>query len=815
MLAKTGEETSMIKKALLSASGLGGVLALIICQPVFAQTPEEVDAEAKLDTVIVTATRRATDVTDVPYNISAIGSDQIERLGIKSFENLAAQIPNLNLNSVGDRSVGAQRPVIRGLNASASNRPGQAQEQAPVATYIGNVPTSAGLFPIDDVERIEVLRGPQGTLYGAGALGGAVRIIPVTPKIGAYEGSLAGSVGTLSHSDDLDYSFSGVINIPLGETLALRASASHREDAGFIDKFGVFAREGGALSPASLATPGDVANSAAILQTDKDSNWSKADSLRVSLAWAPSDAIEVIASYNRSELRGQGGPGDNPGYPGGVDPLDPRLTYPELDEYEVILRGLEPYKRDSDMMSLDASFDVGFATLSSTTSYTESAGENVVDNTYGTLALPDIYRPYYTGNPANPRFMSVSNYADDTEIFTQEVRLVSQTESSLEYILGAFYQNEKRNDTWFIYLPGTPAQTAASGGLPVILPPGDQSLSLSGDNEFTDISVFGELTWNVSDDWQITGGARFFRQEFERSIDFQIPLFGILAVNSNDTEIEDSTFKLNTSYEYVDGHNVYGTISQGFRRGGANSFAISGIIAEPASLLDYKPDTVDNFEVGAKGRFAGGLRYSANLFLVKWHDPQVGAFTPFNVWPLVINGTEAESKGFEVEVNGNILPNLNFDVGYAYADAKLTEDFCIPVGDGGGGFLPCGIQGVDGTRLPGAPKHSATINLAYLHELGNNSDLEFSLNANYKGSMFLTLPSINLLNPELDGFWTLNAGAAWTKGPWRTSLYARNLLDERDVLAVNLRQAPFLGPLDDFSNVTRPRSVGIQLSYNW
>ena len=176
----------MLKSRLFAATSLGGVLAALYCQPVEAQTTKEQD-----DVIIVTATRRAEDVTDIPYNISAIGSEQIDRLGITSFESLASQVPNLNLNSVGDRSVGAQRPVIRGLNASTSNRPGQAQEQAPVATYLGNVPTPAGLFAVDDVQRIEVLRGPQGTLYGAGALGGAIRIIPNDPVLSVFEGSLS------------------------------------------------------------------------------------------------------------------------------------------------------------------------------------------------------------------------------------------------------------------------------------------------------------------------------------------------------------------------------------------------------------------------------------------------------------------------------------------------------------------------------------------------------------------------------------------------------------------------------------------------
>lgn len=802
----------MRKIDLLAATGLGGVLTLGVVGTAFAQS---VQSAATVDEVIVTATRRAQDVTTIPYNISAVGAEQLERSGVKSFEALTAQVPNLSLNSVGNRAVAAQRPVIRGLNASAGNRPGQAQEQAPVASYIGNVPSPAGLFPIEDVERVEVLRGPQGTLYGAGALGGAVRIIPTDPQLGDFGGEVAVTGGILNHSDENDYGLSGVVNIPLGETLALRVSGAQSRDAGFVDKIGVFVREGNHLSQPKLAIPGNVANSPAILRTVKDANWGRTTSARLALKWTPTDALDVVVAYNLAEHRGEGGPVDNPGYGGGPDPLDPRLTYPALDEYEVVLRGDEPYKRGSQVGSLDVSFDAGFATLSSTTSYMETNGQNVLDGTYGTLSLPAAYRPYYTGDPANPRFASIQDFVDESEVFTQEVRAVSNLDGPVQYVVGAFYQRETRSDTWYIYIPGTPAQAKASGGLPVFAGPGDQSLDLAGDNTFTDSALFGELSWEISDAWQVTGGVRLFRQTFERAIDFKVPLFGIFATNSNKTEVSDAIFKVNTSYEWRDGQQVYATFSQGFRRGGANSFATAGIVGEPASLLDYEPDTVDNFEVGVKGRLDNGFRYTADIFIDNWDKPQIGIFTPVNVWPVVVNGKKAQSKGFEAELSGALTTDLDFVFGYAYADAKLTEDFCLPVGNGGGGFIPCGVQGKDGARLPGSPKHSATANLVYGRELSNGDDIELAFNANYRGDMYMSLPAVGVANPKLPGFWTLNASAAWTRGPWEASVYARNLLDERNVLAVNLRDSTFLGTLDDLTNVTRPRAIGAQLRYRW
>lgn len=797
---------------LFLATGLSGALSLLAFGPAGAQTA---GTPATLDEVIVTANRRAQDVTTIPYNISALGAQQLERAGVTNFESLASQVPNLSLNSVGARSIGAQRPVIRGLNASASNRNGQAQEQAPVATYIGNVPSPAGLFPIDDVERIEVLRGPQGTLYGAGALGGAVRIIAAEPKLGRYEGALTVSAGKLSRSADADYSIGGLINLPLGDTLALRLSATHQREAGFVDKLGVFVREGNHLSPPVLARPGDVAGSSAVTKTIKDANWSRANSARLSVKWAPTDKLDIQAAYNIAEFRGEGGPVDNPAYGGGPDPLDPRRTYPALNEYEVVLRGDEPFKRGSQMASLDVSYDAGFATVSTTTSLTKTRGQNVVDGTYGILSLPAAFRPYYTGDPANPRFASINNWVDESKVFTQEVRAVSQSDGPVQYVVGAYYQREERNDTWFIYIPGTPAQARASGGLPVFAGPGDQSLALAGDNTFTDKAVFGELTWQITDAWQVTGGVRLFRQEFERAIDFRIPLFGIATTNSNKTNVKDSIFKLNTSYEYTDGHQAYATFSQGFRRGGANSFATSGIIGEPASLLDYTPDTVDNFEVGLKGRFANGFRYTADVFLDDWNRPQIGIFTPVNVWPLVVNGRKARSKGVELELSGDLTEQLAFTLGYAYADAKLTEDFCLPVGDGGGGVIACGVRGTKGTRLPGSPKHSASANVAYTMELANGDSLDLSANASYRGAVYNSLPAFNISNPKIKGFWTINANAAWNRGPWQASVYVRNLLNERNVLAVNLRESAFLGNIDDLTYVTRPRSFGAQLRYRW
>lgn len=805
----------MGKRTLWRATGLGVVLSALASQAAHAQQSQPAGQTTATDVVIVTANRREEDVTSIPYNITAIDADQIERQGISRFEQLAAQVPNLNLNSIGSRALTSQRPVMRGLNASASNRPGQALEQAPVATYLGNVPSQGGLFPIEDVERIEVLRGPQGTLYGAGALGGAVRIIPTAPRLDTFEGSVSASVASLSHSDDLDQSIGGVINVPLTDTLALRVSGSDRRDAGFIDKFGVFKLQGNHLSAPVLATPGDVAGSAAVLETIRDANREETQSGRVSLKWAPNDVLEILAAYNLSMIQGEGGPIDDATYQGGPDPLDPRLSYPALGPYEVVIRAHEPFKRRSEMSSLDATYDAGFATLSATASFAETRGSNAADSSYATLRTPDAVRAYYVGAPANPRFLGVAVFSDDSDVATSEVRAVSNGLGPFQYVVGAYYQKENHHEVMDNFIPGTPAQALASGGLPVPASAGDQTLPITSGNTFTDEALFGELTWNVTDTFKVTGGARAFQQKFFRSIDFQLPLFGLSEANTNTTHVKDVIFKLNASYEWSEGSQAYALFSQGFRRGGANAFALSGPMADPPSLLDYDPDRVDNYEIGAKGRLGNGLRYAVDAYIDIWDKPQIGTFT-FVGWPVVVNGEEARAQGVEAELSGSVGADISFTLGYAYTEAKLTRDFCIANGDFAGGVIPCATQGLKGDRLPGSPRHSASANVAYSHELENGDNIELSFNANYKGDLVTALTSIGQTNPVIEGYWTLDANAMWARGPWSLSIFARNLLDERHVLMVDTR-AEFgsLGALDDLTHVNRPRTLGAQLRYQW
>jgi len=321
--------------------------------------------------IVVTATRRSQSLEEVPYSLSVVSAEDLARTGVTDIASLANQVPGLSLYDFGARLNAATTPIIRGLNGTgeSADRPFRSFEQSPVGTYIGNSPID-GYFQLDDVQRIEVLRGPQGTLYGAGALGGALRVIPNSPELGSFSARLDTSAGTISHSSGVAYTAGGVLNVPLGETLAFRASGKFDYEPGFIDVFGIVKRSGSALYGAPvLADPSDPVNSSAIYSGRKDWNDQNTFTGRASLLWKPNDKFDAELAFIYSDLNGNGGPQTNTSFKGGPYFIDPRITFPAGGDYMDLQSFNQPFWRKTTLASLDLSFDAGFATLSSTSSY--------------------------------------------------------------------------------------------------------------------------------------------------------------------------------------------------------------------------------------------------------------------------------------------------------------------------------------------------------------------------------------------------------------------------------------------------------------
>jgi outer membrane receptor protein involved in Fe transport len=831
MVALSNGHLSSRRRAwLASASCLG----LLFCLTPMAAAADPAGPAAgdgaTLGEVVVTASRREETVTKLPFNISAYGGQALEKANVSTMAELTQQVPNFVIEDAGARSTASAIPIIRGLNASQPVVSSARFFQSPVGFYLGNSPVT-GSIPLFDVERVEVLRGPQGTLYGAGALSGAVRIVPVDPKLGAFGGFVTGSVAAVSHSSGVDNSEALAINIPIGDTAAFRFNIKREYDAGFIDQRDILRRQNGDFVAGApiLANPADVANSPGVYFNKKDVNYSVTTSGRAAFLWKPTDRFTLNLAYNYSWVNGNGGPIDNPTYEGGPSPLDPRRILAATGEYERSLPTLEPFSRRSELASIDASYDLGFATLATTLSYGQTNGKAETDATVALLGSP--YGYYYTGSPADPRVVIPVTNPDSERTYSEEVRLVSKTGGAFDYIVGAFFQQQKRYIGLTVWDPGADVQSAAAhggsttpiieGGTYIPLFPNGAAYKQPVFQHFKDYSAYGELTWHISDRWSVTGGGRVFHQTFEQQEFAHSTFFEFLLTPHNSSTTNDHILKLNTSYALDDRNQVYATFSQGFRRGGANAFVTEGPVLEPTQLLTYQPDKTNNYEVGFKGTLHG-IYYSADAFYVDWDKPQIDLLTPYNLTAVVVNANHAASYGLEFEAAGPVpwVDGLSFAAGFAWSHARLTDDFHLPSGNGAGGVVADAINGFKGDRLPGSPDFSGSLNLNYKVSLSNAASVTYSLGVDYRSSTLNQLPQISSNTPSLaaPAYALTHGSVSYARGDWEAEIYGSNLLDQRTVLAEPVRTLTSRELVGNWGNnfvVARPREIGLRLTRRW
>ena len=782
---------------------------------------EAASVRPKTEEVMVTSSRRSQTLISTPYNLFVVSGAALKRAGVSDLASLSYQVPGLSTYDLGARMAGATSPIIRGINADGAPIGNHMAEQSPVGTYINNSP-SDGYFQLDDIKRVEVLRGPQGTLYGAGALGGALRIIPNSAELGVFSGHVEGSGGDVGHSSHAANLSSGFINIPVGRTFAIRVAGRYSYDPGFINADGILQRSGSAVSGVPvLADPSQPVTSSGIFSRQKDWNWQHSFTGRVSMVWKPIEKLNIELASIYSSVSGNGGPQVNLTYPGGAYPNDPRITFPAGGNYQDFSAIEQPFHRKSNLSSLDASYDLGFATISSTTSYALSHGTTITDDTYGQAVYTFSY-PYYSGNPTNPRFVSPFRFKDSRDTFSEELRLVSDSHPGnlFDYVLGFFYEKQNTRRIWDISAPGSPEYSQVEGctspyvagasfpNCQVVAGPGDLTFAGDDHQSFEDKSVFGEVTWHFLPHGQLTFGGRHFAQSFTDSQSYSVYTFNsYVPAVARSSPTTRNTFKVNPSYEYAKNHYIYALWSQGFRRGGANSVPLDGPFRESAQLQSYKSDSTNNFEIGMKGRFPYGLTYTIDFFDILWDNPQIGGITAagnYAVW----NAKKAESRGVEFDLSGRLpVDGLSFVFGAAYADAKLTRDYSIATGNGAGDIVAGVISGTKGSQLPGSPKLSTSFTLTYSRQLVPGYEMTASINNTYKSSI-----PVMVLIPGTSGGRsspndTTNLSVMINHGRWTFGVYAKNLTNQRTLI---FPHAGPVGTLFDNSTVNRPREVGVR-----
>ena len=795
------------------------VLLALYGVPFSASAQTQPDAKSdSIQEVVVTATRRAQTTEEVPYSISVVSPTQLSNSGASDLASLARQVPGVSMTDSGARTAASTFPIIRGLNASPGAGGFRTFEQAPVGTYIGNSPID-GYFQFTDIERIEVLRGPQGTLYGAGALGGALRIIPVAPKLGEFSGNADVKLGMVRKAGDPSYTGAATLNVPLGETMAFRVSGNYDKEPGFIDAEGLMRLDDDGIP--LREDPSDP-DSSGVYYSKKDWNDQKTFTGRANLLWQPTETFNAQLAYMYSDLDGDAGRTVMRSFPGGAFVGDPRITLPPGGNNTRFSAIEEPYTRTTDLASLDLSFDAGFATVSSTSSYFTTKGDTTLDSSYVLYRIPQ-YLGYYVGSTLNPRFVTKQVYGDSAHTFSQEVRLVSNTQpgSKFDYVVGAFYEKQTRVGSWLITIPGSPERAVDLGCtgfwspgsvFPDCLPlvgPDDTNVDQHDKQTFEDKSLFGELTWHFAPRGDLTVGVRRFKQDFKDVQYLELYSFGIsVPEEPRKSKAAKTKWKVNPSYEYADNHRVYAVWSQGFRRGGSNAIPLVGPFGDNPALIQYQPDEADNYEIGLKGHFANGLSYTFDVFKIIWDNPQIGGTTPttnFAVW----NAKEAESKGAELDLNVAFgETGLSLALSGAYSDAAFSKDYLVPSTFGD-------IVGFKGQQLPGSPKKSGAATLNYERNLSAGLHMTASLNNTFRSKVVLSnfgiLGQAPLTAEKLS---VMNASIAVARDAWLVGLYATNLTDERVLLSPG-NPDPSTANLSTASLINQPREISLRLNYSF
>ena len=642
---------------------LGGTCALAMAAPALAQPnataaaqPLPPQAQADQNAIIVTAQKRTQVLIDVPQSVTVVPGATLEQQHATSFQDYLKLVPGLDLNQ---SRPGEGRLILRGINTGGvASTVGIYVDETPFGSSSGlvNGAVLAGDFDTFDLSRIEVLRGPQGTLYGASSLSGVLRFVTNAPSTAAFE--LRGRAGVEAvKGGDLGYNADAVVNVPLGPTIAFRASGNYRKDAGFIDSIGT----GGS----------DVA---------KNINGDRSYGGRASLLFKPSDAASIRLSAIAQNIDANA--------PSVIE-ADPVTLRPlhGLTQSQFVPQFSNLHYR---VYNGTGGFDLGFASLTSSTSYATQKQHERIDFTF---ALSPFLRAALK-LPPNEFFE-----AQDTNLnkFTQEIRLSSQSHL-LDWLVGGYYTNEKGliDQSFVAVTPGTLTPLA----LPFTL--GTANVT----SKYRELAGFADATFHFGPQFDLELGGRYShnRQSAHEMTN------GVLAGGApKDFPIARSsenvfTYSLAPKFKPNKNTSIYARVAKGFRPGGPNVLP-AGVTIPPDVPRIFHSDSVISYEAGVKAQSAD-QRFSidAAAFHINWKNIQL--FTVVSGFGVNANGSSAKSDGFEFTAAARPIAGLTLSANGAYTDARLT------------GSTPTSVGGRDGDQLPFTPKFTLSLNGDYGWHVG-------------------------------------------------------------------------------------------------
>jgi outer membrane receptor protein involved in Fe transport len=732
-----------------------------------------------LEEVVVTADKRSeTSTQNVPAAIQAISGSTLEKTGAVDFADFAAMVPSLSYNDLGP---GDKKYVIRGITSTGPSTVGVYYDEAVITG--ANANDGGGREPdirLFDLDRIEVLKGPQGTLYGASSMSGTIRYITKKPeldKIGGY----VEAEGSDTSKGSGNWGVNGALNLPLVDgKLGVRVVGWDVDNSGFIDNFRI--ADGPYKNINNEVTKGG----------------------RATLRWQALDNLNILATTTYQTLKSDGSSRYTPEGVLSFPTADhPAPGFPSVPGGDLVNTDLtqSPWDEKINIYGLTAEYTAPFGVFTATSNYFKRDIEFAFDSTPILFSF-DVPIPGITLQP------------QDRRIISSELRFSSKFDGPVNFVAGGFLQNEKNDfsvEVLTVDAAGNPVGTFSGLDEDDALtnPDGNTFFGRRDNNKIKQYAGFGEVTYTITDQLTVVGGVRYFHSQQDSSQETTHPFGGFgdnipVGIQTNSATGSKTTFKANVSYKLTDDALLYATFSEGFRIGGTNAADLPFASGIPPT---YDPDSLKNYEIGAKSEFLDNrLRLNAAVYRIDWDDIQVQAVDPTGAFPFTTNAQGgARVNGVELEANAILAQGLQFDFGGSFTDAKLSGDPGIPNNPN---------LGVDGDRLPKVPKVQLNAALTYTTAVAGDAELAFRGDVSHRSSSNTQFSAAeggtNVFNVPLDAYSLVNLRATFTKQQWVASLFAKNVFDKRaQVDAISSVQDPL-------ARITvRPRTIGVSLRYSF
>ena len=801
-------------------------------QPVWAA---ETNSEGVLESVIVTAQKRTENLQEVPLSIQAIGTERLEELHVKGFEDYVRYLPTVSYQTFGP---GFAQVYMRGV---ASGGDGNHSGSLPsVGVYLDEQPitTIQGALDVQpyDVARVEALAGPQGTLYGASSQAGTIRIITNKPDTTGFKAGYDLEGSTMSEGGG-GYLFQGFANIPLTANTAVRLVGWKRHDAGFIDN--VFHER---TFPSSVETGVAPVNNAG----HEKSDYNDADTTggRASLKFDLNDNWSITPQIMAQEQKTNG----TFGYDRTLGDLKVAHKYPENSKDRWYQAALTV---EGKIANLDITYAGGYLQRKVDTNSDYSDYSYWYDVAYYALHNEDpdnfgLFGTYFYDNAGD--YIDFSQYIQGKDRYrreTHELRVATPADKRLRFVGGVFAQRQV-HDIEQRYLINGLADDLSVTGWP-------NTLWLTEQERIDrDKAIFGELTFDITDKLTATGGLRYF--EAENSL---VGYFGfadgfsgsgksgetlcsfILGDARGDTsnwvpfvnhtgtapctnlnrrvDEKDQIGKVNLAYKFNDDVMVYGTYSRGYRPGGINRVG---------SVPPYLSDFLTNYEIGWKTTWDGGrFRWNGALFTQQWEDFQF-SFLGQNGLTIIQNANQARINGLEMDATWAVGGGLVINGGVAFIDSELTQDYCgiaDPVTSKPITSCPAGVdsgipdigvfegpQARKGTELPVSPKFKGNVTARYEFPLAS-FDAHLQGAVVYAGKRWADLREVEReIIGQLDAYTIFDMTAGIDNGTWSLELFVGNVFDERGEVTRFAQCAEQVCGAQTYSVLTPPRTLGVR-----